>query len=71
MHRRLEAEFGEDKVDLARDIFSRYKRQDIGTGHDEVVATVDLRGGQALDPTPWTCTHALLRPHVATRMSLL
>ena len=50
IHRRLEAEFGEDKVDLARDIFSRYKRQDIGTGHDEVVAIVDLRGGQALDP---------------------
>jgi hypothetical protein len=44
VYRRLEAEFGEEKVDRARDIFSQYKRQNIGTGHDEVVATADLRG---------------------------
>jgi hypothetical protein len=34
---------GEEKVDRARDIFAQYKRQNVGTGHDEVVATADLR----------------------------
>jgi O-phosphoseryl-tRNA(Cys) synthetase len=34
---------GEEKVDRARDIFAQYKRQNVGTGDDEVVATADLR----------------------------
>ena len=40
---RLEAEFGEEKVDEARDIFEKYKRQGIETGGDDVVSVADLR----------------------------
>ena len=40
---RLEAEFGEDKVHEAREIFAKYQRQGIATGGDEVVAVADLR----------------------------